>query len=130
MQLLTSSHVRDRDKALLRGILSCGVWNGFLLGKVRGENVPCRFCGEGDGHFFGIERTHLLSTSGRAVNLQTLLVVMRGLGLGVFSGTGWLQARIAGQGHSPRALEAAEYRLEYAHGIFLLELTGSHQFQH
>ena len=54
MQLLFSSHVRDRDKALLRGILSEGVWNGFLLGKVQGENVSCRFCGgpDGDGHLF------------------------------------------------------------------------------
>ena len=53
-QLLFSSHLRDRDKALLRGILSGGVWNGFLLGKVQGENVPCRFCGgpDGDGHLF------------------------------------------------------------------------------
>ena len=46
MQLLDSSRVRDRDKALLRAILSGGVWNGFLLGKMRRENVPCRFCGE------------------------------------------------------------------------------------
>ena len=54
MQLLVSSHVRDGDKALLRGIVSGGVWNGFLLGKVRGENVPGRFCGklDGDGHLF------------------------------------------------------------------------------
>ena len=34
MQLLDSSHVRDRDKALLRAILSGGVWNGFLLGVI------------------------------------------------------------------------------------------------
>ena len=29
-----------------------GVWSGFLLGKVRGQDVPCRFCGalDGDGH--------------------------------------------------------------------------------
>ena len=54
MQLLVSSHVRSRDKALLRGILSGDVWNGFLISKVRGENVPCRFCGgvDGDGHLF------------------------------------------------------------------------------
>ena len=53
-QLLFFSHVRDRDKSLLRGILSGGVWNGFLLGKVEGENVPCRCCGgpDGDGHLF------------------------------------------------------------------------------
>ena len=34
-QLLVSSHFRERDKMLLRAILSGGVWNGFLLGKVR-----------------------------------------------------------------------------------------------
>ena len=28
------------------------VWNGFLLGKAKKEDVPCRFCGgrDGDGH--------------------------------------------------------------------------------
>ena len=45
LQLLTSDHVRERDKALLRSILVGGVWNGFLLGKVRSQEVPCRFCG-------------------------------------------------------------------------------------
>ena len=35
LQLLTSSHVREteREKALLRGVLLGGVWNGFLLGS-------------------------------------------------------------------------------------------------
>ena len=44
----------QRDKALLRGVLSGGVWNGFLLGHAMGEIVPCRFCGEfdGDRHLF------------------------------------------------------------------------------
>ena len=53
-QLLNSSHVRERDKALLRSIMVGGVWNGFLLGKVRGQDVPCQFCGgtDGDGHLF------------------------------------------------------------------------------
>ena len=54
LQLLNSSHVRERDEALLRTILVGGVWNGFLLGRVRGQTVPCRFCGapDGDGHLF------------------------------------------------------------------------------
>ena len=32
-----------------------GVWNGFLLSRVRGQAVPCRFCGvpDNDGHYFG-----------------------------------------------------------------------------
>ena len=52
-QLLCSSHVRERDKMILRSVAG-GVWNGFLLSKVRGEVVPCRFCGGagGDGHLF------------------------------------------------------------------------------
>ena len=55
LQLLNSSHARerDRDQALLRSIM-VGVWNGFLLRKVRGQDVPCQFCGapDGDGHLF------------------------------------------------------------------------------
>ena len=45
LQLLNSSHVRERDKALLRAILVGGVWNGFLLSRVRGQAVPCRLWG-------------------------------------------------------------------------------------
>ena len=44
-KLSSSPHLRGGDTGLLRGILSGGVWNGFLLGFVRGEVVPCRFCG-------------------------------------------------------------------------------------
>ena len=46
MQLLFSSHLRERDKMLLRSILCGGAWNGFLLGKTKEEDVPCRFCGK------------------------------------------------------------------------------------
>ena len=35
LQLLNSSHVRERERALLRSIMVGGVWNGFLLGRVR-----------------------------------------------------------------------------------------------
>ena len=35
LQLLNSTHLRDRDKMLLRAILCGGVWNGFLLGKAK-----------------------------------------------------------------------------------------------
>ena len=43
LQLLNSPHLRERDKMLLRAILCGGVWNGFLLGKAKKEDVPCRF---------------------------------------------------------------------------------------
>ena len=54
LQLLNSSHVRERDKALLRSIMVGGVWNGLLLGRMRSQAVPCRFCGapDNDGHLF------------------------------------------------------------------------------
>ena len=54
LQLLNSSHVRERDKALLRNVMVGGVWNGLLLGRVRSQAVPCRFCGapDNDGHLF------------------------------------------------------------------------------
>ena len=54
LQLLNSSHVAERGEALLRSIMVGGVWNGFLLSQVRGQPVPCRFCGalDGDGHLF------------------------------------------------------------------------------
>ena len=45
LQLLNSDHVRERDKALLRSILVGGVWNWFLLGKIQGQDVLCRFRG-------------------------------------------------------------------------------------
>ena len=48
LQLLNSSHV------MLRSIMVGGVWNGLLLGRVRSQAIPCRFCGapDGDGHLF------------------------------------------------------------------------------
>ena len=49
LQLLNSSHVRERDKALLRSVMVGGVWNGFLLGRVRDQPVPCG-APDGDGH--------------------------------------------------------------------------------
>ena len=53
-QLFVSSHLRERDKMLLRAILSGGVWTGFLLSMVKKEDVPCRFFGasDHDGHLF------------------------------------------------------------------------------
>ena len=39
---------------LLKSVLIGGIWNGFLLGRVREQPVPCRLRGaaDGDGHFF------------------------------------------------------------------------------
>ena len=53
LQLLNSSHVRERDKALLRCIMVGAFWNNILLSRVRGQVVPCCGSPDGDGHFFG-----------------------------------------------------------------------------
>ena len=54
LQLLTSSHLRERDKHVVKSLFLWEVWNGFLLDKAKKEDVPCRFCGcrDGDGHLF------------------------------------------------------------------------------
>ena len=69
-QFLFSSHLRERDKMLLRSILCGGAWNGFLLGKTREEEVPCRFCGgvDGDGHLSGSALPPLLFKVGIILN--------------------------------------------------------------
>ena len=55
LQLLTSSHLRERDKNVVKSHVVCvSVWNGCLLSKAKKEDVPCRFCSkrDGDGHLF------------------------------------------------------------------------------
>ena len=48
LQLLTSSHLWERDELLLRALLCGSVWNGFLLGLAKKEDVPCQFFGKRD----------------------------------------------------------------------------------
>ena len=40
LELLPSSHVRERDKALLRSVMVGGVWNDFLWSLVLGMSLP------------------------------------------------------------------------------------------
>ena len=51
LQLLISSHLRERDTMLFWVILCGGVWNGFLLCRAKKEDVPCQFCGKKDGRW-------------------------------------------------------------------------------
>ena len=54
LQLLISSHLRERDKHVVRIHALWRIWNGFLVGKARGDDVKCHFSGSpnGDGHLF------------------------------------------------------------------------------
>ena len=79
-QLLFSSHLRERDKTLLRSILCGGVWNGFLLGKTKEDDVLCPFCGgaDGNGHLFWDCPFHLQSVSlkiGSLLLLRCMIIV-------------------------------------------------------
>ena len=48
--LMFGKEIRHCFVAIMVG----GVWNGLLLGRVRSQAVPCRFCGapDDDGHLF------------------------------------------------------------------------------
>ena len=124
MQLLVSSHVRDRDKALHRATLSGCVWNGFLLGKVRGGNVPCRFCGglDGDGHLFW-ECTNPPLVSIRGSPEFHCIVNLDKTGWPrCLLWHGWLPALSGGTAGDPRAVDTAgvaSNRLETAFGSYV-----------
>ena len=90
LQLHNSSHVRERDKALLRSVMVGGVWNGFLLGRVRGQPFSCMFCGpqDGDGHLFW--EPHLVEIRENP-EFHDLMRWIRLIGQGAYSGMAGFQ---------------------------------------
>ena len=88
LQLLNSSHVQERDKALLRNVMVGGVWNGLLLGRVRSQAVPCRFCGapDSDGHLFWECTFPPLVEIRENPEFHDLIRMDKGIGLGACSG--------------------------------------------
>ena len=116
-QLLASSHVGERDKALLCGVMVGGVWNGFLLGKMRGEAVPCRFCGgaDGDGHLFWDCPYPLLN------EIRENMRMDKSQSPGCLLWHGWLLLLSGVNGESPWAVtadDAAVKMLESALGVY------------
>ena len=92
LQLLTSSHLGERDEMLLRAIFCGGVWNGFLLGKAKKEDVSCRICGkrDGDGHLFW-DCSFPSSMFGIFLNLLFLCHLIAVIGRVAYSGmVAWL----------------------------------------
>ena len=51
-QPLISSHLRERDKMLLRAVLCGGVRNGFFWRKAQGDDIRCRSFGDQDGDVY------------------------------------------------------------------------------
>ena len=116
LQLLNSSHVRERDTALLRAIMVGGVWNGFLLGHVRGQAVPCRFCGapDNDGHLF-------LGLSCENPEFHDLMRLDKAHWPRCLLWHGWLPVLSGVNGPSPWAVDASEsaaYMVEVALGRY------------
>ena len=111
MQLLNSDHVRERDKALLRGVLVGGVWNGFLLGgKVKGCHVPFRFSGgdDNDGHLFWDCTFPPLVEISENPEFHELMEMDKSCLLGCLLWHGWLPMLSGVSRGSPWALNHAE----------------------
>ena len=128
LQLLNSSHVRERDKALLRSIMVGGVWNGFLLSKVRGQDVPCQFCGAPDGNVIcsGNVPFLLLLRFVKILTFHDLMGMDKGHWPRCLLWHGWLPKLSGVNGASPWAASAvasAGYLVEsalggYSSGLF------------
>ena len=123
LQLLVSSHVRERDKALLRAVMTGGVWNGFLLGRVRGQRVPCRFCGapDHDGHLFWECTFPPLVEIRENPEFHDLMRMDRAHWPRCLLWHGWLPMLSGVNGVSPWALDATEsaaYLVEMALGRY------------
>ena len=133
LQLLNSSHVRERDKALLRSVMVGGVWNGFLLGRVRGQPVPCRFCGapDGDGHFWVNVPFLLLLRFVKIPEFHDLMRLDKANWPRCLLWHGWLPMLSGVNGASPWAADASEsavHLVEVALGRYSPGLTAEWSF--
>ena len=139
LQLLNSSHVRERDKALLRAIMVGGVWNGFLLSRVRGRDVPCRFCGapDNDGHLFWDCTFPPLVEIRENPEFHDLMRLDKSHWPRCLLWHGWLPMLSGVNGASPWAVDASEsaaYLVESALGRYssslISDLRLSDEFDH
>ena len=120
LQLLYPPHVRERVKASLRSVVVGGVWNVFLLGGVRGQPVPCRFCGapDNDGHLFGNVPFLLLLQFVKIVNFHDLMGVDKAHWPRCLLWHGWLPVLSGVNGASPWAAGASESALHLVEVAF------------
>ena len=105
-----------------------GVWNGFLLGRVRGQPVPCRFCDapDGDGHLFWDCTFPPLVEIRENPEFHDLIRMDKGHWPRCLLWHGWLPVLPGGHGVSPWALSASEsasYLVEAALGGYSSRLV-------
>ena len=110
LQLLNSSHVRERDNGLLRSVMVGGVWNGFLLSRIRNQTVPCRFCGapDHDGHLFWECTFPPLVEIRENPEFHDLMRIDKAHRPRCLLWHGWLPMLSGGNGASPWAVDASE----------------------
>ena len=139
LQLLNSSHVRETDKALLRSIMVGGVWNGLLLGRVRSQAVPCKFCGapDNDGHLFWECPFPPLVEIRESPEFHDLMRLDKANWPRCLLWHGWLPMLSGVNGASPWAIDASEsaaYLVEVALGRYssglIAEWNPSDDFDH
>ena len=105
------------------------VWNvGFLLGHVRGQPVPCRFCGapDGDGHLFWECTFPPLVEIRENLEFHDLMRMDKGHWPRCLLWHGWLPMLSGVDGASPWALDASEsaaYLVEVALGRYSSSLA-------
>ena len=116
-----------------------GVWNGFLLGRVRGQAVPCRFCGapDNDGHLFWDCPFPPLVEIRENPEFHDLMRLDKTRWPRCLLWHGWLPMLSGVNGASPWAVDASEsaaYLLEVALGRYssglLVEWSPCDEFDH
>ena len=110
-------------REIRRSIMVGGVWNGFLLGRVRNQVLPCRFCGkpDGDGHLFGDCTFPPLVEIRENPDFHDLMRMDKGHWPGCLLWRGWLSMLSGINGVSPWAAgasESASYLVETALGTY------------
>ena len=104
----------DKEIRLCFGSIMVGsVWNGFLLGRVRGWVVPCRFCGapDGDGHLQRKCTFPLLVEIRENPEFHDLVRMDKGHWPRCLLWHGWLPMLSGVNGASPWAASASECQL-------------------
>ena len=103
-----------------------GVWEGFLLGRVREQPVPCRFCApDGDGHLFWACTFPPLVENRESPEFHDLMSEERAHWPRCLLWHGWLPMLSGVNGASPWAADASEsagYLVEVALGRYSSDL--------
>ena len=106
------------------------VWNGFLLGKARKEDVPCRFCGkrDGDGHLFWECSFHPLQHVRDLPEFSSLMSLDRSKWPRCLLWHGWLPGLNGMLGDKPWASsfgELAAFHLERCIGAYPVDFSAA-----